>query len=163
MEVRTLLVGEWPLWRQLRLAALAASPDAFRARLEDECWQTGDWREDLIDSTVVHPRGSLWIAEVDSDSVGMVFARIDSDFSPVEIGAMWVSPTVRGRGIGAALLASPLEWTRAHGVRLAELWVTESNTSAESFYEGFGFQPTAETQPLRPGSNLTVRKLHMTV
>lgn len=108
-------------------------------------------------------RANLWIADVDGDSVGMVFATIDADLTMVEIGAMWVSPTVRGKGIGSALLASPLDWARAHGVHRAELWVTKSNTSAESFNQGFGFQPTEQIQPLRDGSDLTVRKLQMTV
>ena len=140
VEIRTLIVGEWPLWRKLRLVALADSPDSFRATLSEERQQPDEWWENLIEPTIAHPRGNLWIAELDGDSVGMVFARIDSEFSLVGIGAMWVSPTVRGQGIGAGLLSSPLDWARSQGVRLAELWVTESNTSAELFYERFGFQ-----------------------
>lgn len=48
---------------------------------------------------------------------------------------------------------------REAGAGRAELWVTEGNSMAQSFYTHAGFRPTPETQPLRNGSPLTVNKL----
>jgi len=163
MEVRTLQKGEWPLWRQLRFDALSDSPDAFRPTLEEEQDQSDEWWIDIIETTIEHPRGGLWIAEVDSVPVGMLFARIDTDHAVVEVGAMWVHPSVRGRGVGSGLLSAALEWARSRGVRHAELWVTESNSAAMGLYERYGFETTTDNQPLRSGSDSTVRKMESAI
>jgi GNAT superfamily N-acetyltransferase len=163
MEVRTLQVGEWPLWRQLRFDALSESPDAFRPTLEDEKEQSDDWWIDIIDSTVEHPRGGLWIAEIEHVPVGMLFARTDTDDTVVEIGAMWVRPPARGKGVGSGLLTSAVDWAISRGVHHAELWVAESNAAAMSLYERYGFQRTTETQALRRGSDVTVMKMHAAI
>jgi len=83
------------MWRQLRFDALSDSPDAFRSTLEEEQDQSDEWWIDVVDTTVEHLRGGLWIAQIDSVSVGMLFARIDTDHTVVEVGAMWVRPSVR--------------------------------------------------------------------
>ncbi len=163
MEVRTLQVAEWPLWRQLRLDALSDSPDAFRPTLEEEKEQSDDWWIDVIDSTVEHPRGGLWVAEIDGVPVGMCFARTDTDDTVVEIGAMWVRPSARGKGIGSGLLTAALDWAISRGVRHAELWATESNAAAVSLYERYGFRRTTEIQALRAGSDVTVRKMQAAI
>lgn len=163
MEVRELQVGEWPLWRQLRLDALSESPDAFRPTLDEEKDQSDDWWIDVIDSTVEHPRGGLWIAELERVPVGMLFARIHTDDTIVEIGAMWVSPPARGKGAGSGLLTAALDWAISRGVHHAELWVTESNAAAMSLYERYGFRRTSETQALRAGSDMTVVKMQAAI
>jgi GNAT superfamily N-acetyltransferase len=159
----TLQVGEWRLWRQLRFDALSESPDAFGPTLEEEKDQPDDWWTDIIDSTVEHPRGGLWIAEMERVPMGMLFARTDTDDTVVEIGAMWVRPPAREKGIGPGLLTAALDWAISRGVRHAELWVTESNIAAASLYERYGFRRTAETQALRAGSDVTVMKMQTAI
>ena len=88
MGVRTLQVGEWPLWPQLRFDALSDSPEAFRPTLEDEQDQSDDWGIDVIDPTVKHPRRDLRIAEIEHVPVGRLFARTDTAETVVKIGAM---------------------------------------------------------------------------
>ena len=163
MIVRTLQTGEWPLWRQLRFDALSDSPDAYRPTLEDERHQPDEWWADIIDTTVEHPRGGLWLAEIDRIPVGMLFARVDEGVTVVEIGAMWVRPLVRGEGVGSGLLEAALDWARLCSVSRAELWVTESNFAAVSLYKRHGFELANDTQPLRSGSNLIVRKMQATI
>jgi len=159
MEVRELTGDEWTLWRDLRLRALTDSPDTFREMFEEVAGQPDEWWAELIGSTVAHPRGGLWIAEIDGEPVGMTFGRLDPACEVLGVGAMWVAPEARGRGLGARLLATAIDWGRSSGARVAELWVTDGNEGASSLYRSAGFIETDERQPLRPGSNLTVTKL----
>lgn len=159
VTIRTIDGEDWPLWRSLRLRALADSPDAFRATLEEEINRPHEWWADRIGATVEHPRGGLWVAEIDGEAAGMLFGRIDSELRVLTIGAMWVSPHVRRLGIGDGLLQAALAWARQEGVGRAELWATEGNAIAQSFYTRAGFRPTPETQPLRQGSHLVVHRL----
>ena len=89
----------------------------------------------------------------------MLFGRIDEEYTTLHIGAMWVAPEVRRHGVGSGLIQAAIEWARGLGVSRAALWVTDGNAEAMAFYQGHGFQPTDETDTLRPGSDLTVRKL----
>ena len=157
--IRTIGGEEWPLWRELRLRALTDSLDAFRATLEEESSQPDQWWAEIIGTTAEHPLGGLWIATVDGEAAGILFGRIDPGHTTLQVGAMWVAPEVRGHGVGSSLIKAAIDWAKSSGVSVAELWVTEGNSEAAAFYESHGFQPTDETDALRPGSDLTVRKL----
>jgi GNAT superfamily N-acetyltransferase len=156
--IRNIGAEEWPLRRDLRLLALAEAPEAFRATLDEEQRQSDSWWADLIGRTADHPRGGLWVAENDGEAVGMLFARLSPDQDLPSVGAMWVAPQSRRLGIGQDLLDAALEWARGKGAEIAEQWVTDGNSSAESFYRQTGFQPTTDTQPLRDNSSLTARR-----
>jgi GNAT superfamily N-acetyltransferase len=157
--IRAIGGEEWSLWRGLRLRALADSPDAFRSTLEEERAQPDSWWAEIIGTTAAHPRGGLWVATFDGQAAGMLFGRIDPDYGASHFGAMWVAPEFRSRDVGSELIKAGLAWAKESGVSEAELWITEGNTKATAFYQRHGFQPTDETQALRPGSDLTVRKL----
>jgi RimJ/RimL family protein N-acetyltransferase len=159
LTIRSIEAEEWPLWRNLRLQSLADSPDAFRPTLEEERSQSDEWWIEIIGSTANHPRGGLWIAEEDGEAVGMLFGRLSTDLDVLDVGAMWVAPRFRQMGVAAELLEAAMQWARESGAGRGELWVTEENAVALSFYKKAGFQPTADTQRLREGSHLIVRKL----
>lgn len=57
------------------------------------------------------------------------------------IGRLAVRAAVRGRGIGAALLALLIEEARERGFATV---VLNAQTGALGFYEGFGFSPVGE-------------------
>ncbi len=159
MTIRAIGGEEWPQWRSLRLRALADSPDAFRATLDEEINQPDEWWAEIIGQTAEHPHGGLWVAEIDGEAVGMLFGRIDREGRVLSVGAMWVSPHVRRLGVGGGLLQAAFEWAKGVGAGRAELWVTEGNSIAQSFYTHAGFQPTPEAQPLRQGSHIIVNRL----
>lgn len=158
VTIRTIGVEEWPLWRDVRLRALTDSPDAFRPTLEEESAQPDQWWAETIGATSQHPRGGLWVAEIDGKAVGMLFGRLSPDLNLLSVGAMWVAPLVQ-RGVGRGLLEAAIESAREEGAAQAELWVSEENSIAQSFYRRAGFRPTADTQRLREGSRITVRRL----
>lgn len=156
-HIRPLRASEWSLWRALRLRAVAESPDAFRGTFADESKRSDAWWRDMIEPTVAHPRGGLWLAEARGEAVGMVFGRLSEDLLTVGIGAMWVDPDHRGEGLGLRLVDTVVTWGREAGAVVAELWVTEDNSAAEILYRSAGFEPTDTTEALREGSLLTVR------
>lgn len=157
--IRTLRATEWAAWRDLRLRALADSPDAFRATLDEERSQSDESWSEIVAATIEHPRGGLWVAEYDDQLVGMLFGRLSPDSNLLDLNAMWVAPSARGLGIGSGLLHVAIDWARASGATRAELWVTQDNGMAQALYAKNGFQPTPELQPLREGSDLIVRRL----
>lgn len=163
VTVRVLAASEWRLWRDVALQSLADSPDAFRPTLAESKGQPEEFWRGAVASTVDHERSNLWIAVNGDDPVGKLFARIDDEFTTVYIGAMWVAPDLRRARIGRRLLQAAEEWGKDGGVTRSELWVTTTNQAAVHFYETLDYLPTEDTQMLREGSKLVVRKLQKTI
>jgi GNAT superfamily N-acetyltransferase len=163
VTVRLLAASEWPLWRDVSLQSLADSPDAFRPTLAEAKDQPEEFWRGTVVPTVEHERFNLWIAVSGDDLVGKLFARIDEGLTTVYIGAMWVAPDLRGAGVGRRLMRAAEEWGQGSGVTRSELWVTETNQAAVRFYESLDYLPTEDTEMLREGSQLVVRKLQKTI
>lgn len=79
-------------------------------------------------------RGRTWVAEHDGAIVG--FVSVDGATS--WLWALFVDPDHEGRGLGRALLAAALAWSRERGAASLEL-TTEPGTRAERFYRAAGF------------------------
>lgn len=135
VTVRALTVDQWPEWRALRLAALAADPHAFGSTLAE--WSgAGDletrWRGRL---------GSIalnLLADLDAKAVGMASASAPEDGTS-ELFSMWVAPAARGRGVGDALIREAMDWAGAHGARRIALDVRQANEPAIALYQRHGF------------------------
>lgn len=159
IAVRFVRAGEWAIWRDLRLRALAESPEAFAHSLDEERAHPDQWWIDIVGPTVHHPRGGLWFGELDSEPVGMVFARIDESLTTVEMGAMWVDPVARGLGLGKALLDQAITWGRGLGATQARLWVATANPEAAGLYRSRGFVASGQRKPLRADSSVLAVEL----
>lgn len=61
---------------------------------------------------------------------------------------MWVAPTARGHGTGAALVEAVLAWAREIGAARVGLWVTTGNARAIALYDKTGFAPAEGTMSL---------------
>jgi ribosomal protein S18 acetylase RimI-like enzyme len=143
----------WQVWRDLRLRALATDPDAFASTLAE--WQDADeprWRDGF--ATVLFRA----IAVVDGRPSGMIGCRegsggTDPTAHPeVEIVSVWVSPSVRGRGVGDALIAAALHWaSRDRPDSTVLLQVREANTAAIALYLRHGFVDDGRAAQRRPG------------
>jgi GNAT superfamily N-acetyltransferase/SAM-dependent methyltransferase len=161
MAVRRAVPDEWEALRELRLAALRESPDAFGSTFErdaraDEAtwrgWITGEgW-----DGPVV-----TFIAEEGGRPFGMATAyRPDDEPATVWLFAMWVRSEHRGRGIGRALVEAVVDHARSLGAEVVMLRVTEGNVAATGLYASCGFISTPDPpEPLRDGSSHTTRAM----
>jgi ribosomal protein S18 acetylase RimI-like enzyme len=165
---------DWATLRQVRLAALADSPEAFASTLDRELgFEEAHWRERIGE----WPWFLAWRAGA---PVGMVAARaLQADPKPGDpkpgdpkpgdpkpgdpkpadpasepplgwhLTAMWVSPLARGSGVADLLVEAVVSHVRDRGGKLITLWVAAGNGRARAFYGRLGFQPTGRQQIYR--------------
>jgi ribosomal protein S18 acetylase RimI-like enzyme len=151
VKIRRIDADSWRAMRDIRLAALRDTPDAFASTYEREAGLAeADWKRRTT-------RGGNFLAyaqELGTAPVGIV-GGYEAEPGVAELISMWVSPQARGRGIGQALVEAVVGWARAHGMQVVHLWVAENNGHARLLYERRGFRPTGERQPLPSNARVT--------
>jgi GNAT superfamily N-acetyltransferase len=155
IEVRTARPDEWRRVRDLRLRALADSPDAFGSTFERErAHAKGEWLRWISgwESAV----NRLVVAVDEDEWIGMAVGSRTGDDERAHLYAMWVDPRARRAGIGRRLFEAVLSWAEAEGATEIELGATAINRGAVVFYERLGFADTGERHALRDGSPLEV-------
>jgi ribosomal protein S18 acetylase RimI-like enzyme len=166
IELRVLTIDDWPLWRSLRLAALAESPHAFGSKLSD--WQGEGDQESRWRDRLGIPDSHNLVAFLDGTPAGMASGIPGADPDDIEVISVWVSPEARGRQVGDALLAAIEAWARHRSARSLMLAVAPRNEEAIRLYTRNGFAMTGELgdlmddgvsheavmeKPLRPHGN----------
>jgi ribosomal protein S18 acetylase RimI-like enzyme len=153
-QVRSLRPDEWRVWRDLRMQALADSPDAFRETIDRAKDRTeSEWIAAAATARETDRR--LLVAEHDGRPVGMAVIVVSAtDPHQANLYAMWVQPTARRLGLGRALLNAAIAWAETNGLSGIILIVTEGNDAARQLYREAGFIETGAREPLRPGSQL---------
>lgn len=76
----------------------------------------------------------------------LVFTLMDADevaAGEVRVAAIAVAPSMRGRGVGTALLGAAEARARRHGALTLRLEVVDTNGDARRLYERLGFTATA--------------------
>ena len=152
VPVRRLQPAEWAEVREVRLGALAESPGAFFATLEQEqAYDEQKWRQRLTET-------AYFGAWEDGRLIGLVacFPEAGTDAGPDgapaagwHLVAMWVSPDRRGRGIADRLVEAVCDLARARGGTRVALWVADANPRAQAFYRRLGFALSGERALLR--------------
>jgi ribosomal protein S18 acetylase RimI-like enzyme len=148
VEMRVLTPDDWPIWRELRLAALAEAPYAFGSRLAD--WQGDGDRGERWRARLGIPGSYNVVAVVDGRPVGMASGVPTGDRGVVELISMWVDPVARGRGVGDQLIAAVEGWARRVGADVVRLAVAKGNEAAAALYWRNGFRDTGELGELMP-------------
>ncbi|MEU7636759.1 MULTISPECIES: GNAT family N-acetyltransferase [unclassified Streptomyces] len=144
ISVRPLTAEDWPLYRAVRLAALAQAPEAFGSTLEHEQAFTDDrWRERLT-------LRNQFVAEDGAEACGLI-GIVPVGPGLAELVSMWVRPDARGRGVADHLVLAVLRWADDHGFPQVRLWVAQGNDRAERLYARHGFQRTGLVEPVREG------------
>ncbi|MBK8468547.1 MAG: GNAT family N-acetyltransferase [Actinomycetales bacterium] len=164
ITVRSLTEADWAAYRAVRLQALAESPEAFSATVEQERdWAESDWVARLA-------RAPRLVAEVDDEVVGTAsLGRHRTSTGPAEGGqhddagalsdpeaaghaeifGLWVTPAARGTGVATALADAAADRARADGSSHLVYWVSTDNGRAVAFASGLGFRPTDFRRPMR--------------
>ena len=157
MHIRPLLPHEASVFREVRLRALAESPDAFGETLQQAQAQPDSYWETLTDS-VTRPDGHVMVlAEQAEQIMGFVCGLLDRyDEHIGHLGGMWVDPAFRSSGVGHLLVASILEWAHQRNHRKLQLWVTEGNLKAIRLYEKMGFVDTGKRDELPSDRSLQI-------
>ncbi|MDQ3857408.1 MAG: GNAT family N-acetyltransferase [Actinomycetota bacterium] len=110
------------------LAAVAEERDGIATEPPVEISQRAEsW---VLDGTLV--------AAVEEELVGSLHVE-RSRFGFGEIGMM-VARDWRGRGVGSALVAAAIEWSRERGLHKLSLSVFPGNEAAIALYRKFGFR-----------------------
>ncbi|HEX6445283.1 MAG TPA: GNAT family N-acetyltransferase [Streptosporangiales bacterium] len=165
VTIRQVTADDWPVWRDVRLAALEEAPHAYNSRLAD--WATAartggvrGWRS---------PARTTPVAFADARPVGVV-RGVPHDDGTSELHSMWVSPDVRGQGVGDRLMAAVEEWAVRNGHTTLTLAVFPANDAALALYRRHGYVDTGEqggllrdgvtrelvlAKPLRPAASAT--------
>jgi ribosomal protein S18 acetylase RimI-like enzyme len=136
LELRALTPDDWPVWRTLRLRALAEAPYAFGSKLAD--WQGDGDRERRWRERLELPGSHNVVALEDGVPAGMA-SGIPHDRAAVQLISMWVAPEARGRGVAEALVRDVERWACAAGAHRFVLDVVASNARAIAFYRRLGF------------------------
>ena len=148
-DIKLLVPDEWPVLRDMRLAALRESPNAFLATYENEKgFDELRWRAEF-------GRGE-WIMSLQGDEpAGIVGCTREVDTPPDEcyLEYIWVAPEWRNKGVAHNMITDVLDYLRKSGMRRAYLWVLDGNDAAVRLYTGVGFISSNNRQPLeaRPG------------
>lgn len=133
VEVRTITPDDWQAWRELRLAALQQSPEAFGSRYDD--WVNASevaWRRRLSDGPM------FVIASVAGEPCGLAAGHIDDASGQRFLISLWVRPSCRRKGVAEALIGAVAQWAKVESDHLY-LNVRVDNDAARSLYEKLGF------------------------
>lgn len=136
---------EWPRLRDLRLAALAESPENLSGNLDEEKNFTEEqWREGFKKLTCL-------VASIDGVDVGMInVENLKGDFGATcWLGGLWLNPKYRGQGVARALFDYMDSVAKEKDWLVQGLGVMETNSKAIAAFEKFGFVQMGEPQESR--------------
>jgi len=136
-------IGEddWRVWREVRLAALADAPEAFGSSTEqEEAVPENDWR-------AMTRTAAIFVATTGGAGVGVAAGLPRESAGERGLGAMWVAPSWRGRGVAAALAGAVIAWARSEDCVRIGLWVPADSPRARRFYQRQGFRATGQARP----------------
>lgn len=93
-------------------------------------------------------REAGWIAEVDGRRAGCILCVAGADAATAKLRILLVDPVARGRGVGARLVDTCLDFAREAGYRRVTLWTNDNLVSARKLYRSRGFE-LVEQEPHR--------------
>ncbi|MEP6892934.1 MAG: GNAT family N-acetyltransferase [Gaiellaceae bacterium] len=159
VQVGSVREGDSRELRDIRLRALADSPDAFGSTLErEQAFNDSDWQQWARDSAAGATE-TCFLAWVDEEPVGIVGGYIEVGRDQVHLVAMWIDPQARRLGIGRTLIDAVVAWAVEIGASAIRLDVAVDNAGAHRLYETSSFAPTGCTKQYEDRPQLTTLEL----
>jgi ribosomal protein S18 acetylase RimI-like enzyme len=121
------------------MAALEDAPYAYNSRLAD--WADGG--EERWRARLTLPGAYNVVAFAGDRPVGVVRGVPQGDGTS-ELHSMWVSPEIRGQGVGDRLMTAVEEWAVRNGSTALTLAVFPGNDAAVALYRRHGYVDTGE-------------------
>jgi ribosomal protein S18 acetylase RimI-like enzyme len=135
IDLRRLTPDDAELFRDIRLEALADSPDAFSSTLETEESRPLDaFAARLADAYVIGAFSGSHLAGV----AGFYIQAGPKHAHKGMLWGMYVRPDYRGAGVARMLVEAIIEHARRR-VELLQLFVVSDNLPARRLYESLGF------------------------
>lgn len=137
MHITKLPSSRWQDYKQLRLEALANSPQSFLSTTEETLAEPDtEWQNKIH---------TMFFAVTDDDKlVGMAGWYRDSRkklYHIANIVSVYVNPEYRGKGVGKDLLVAVMNDSKSQpGVTKLQLGVMTSQESANRLYTSLGFK-----------------------
>jgi DNA-binding MarR family transcriptional regulator/ribosomal protein S18 acetylase RimI-like enzyme len=98
-------------------------------------------------------REKSWIAERQGRRLGSIFI-MDGGADVAKLRLLYVDPAARGLGLGKALVAEAIGFSRRCGYRSLSLWTNDNLDAARGIYIKAGFRLTAEERHTTFGPEL---------
>jgi GNAT superfamily N-acetyltransferase len=119
-SVRAFRPHEWRVYRDLRLRALADSPDAFGGTLAEGIDRPDtEWSNRLASGADTRWNFPV-VAELAGEAIGLAWGRIEpSEPEAAHLYQMWVDPRFRRLGAGQMLLRAVIDWAKRCGCSLS--------------------------------------------
>ena len=142
MEIRKLTSDDAKDYWNLRLEALQQDPEAFATTYEDAISRVDPLKS--VASKMAADESATLGAFIDNQLVGVM--TITQEGAPklrhrVNLFAVYVTPKVRGKRVGTALLQEVVEYTKQMPlVEKINLTVVSTNETAIKLYEKVGFK-----------------------
>ena len=132
---------------------------SLNAELSAEYAEPGATHFQLDPDDVVEGHGAFLVVHLDGTPVGCGAMRL-LDAGTAELKRMYVSPAVRGKGLGRRLVTALEAEARALGVRRLVLETGVRQHAALALYEATGFQPIPlyGEYRLSPGTSVCLGK-----
>ena len=158
MRLRAVREDEAARLREIRLACLAADPDAFTSTHASDAARPAEWWTRWATRSAEGVDHATFVVTDDDDRWhGLALVRAD-DEHPGEavINSMWVAPEARGNGCGRALCDACIAWAAERGFSAVNLCVMLGNDAALRLYATSGFTEHGRT-PRTLSMTLTLR------
>ena len=134
---------DWQRLRDLRLAALAESPEMFGSTLaKEQSFDEAEWRRRAA-------RPATFLASRDGVDVGMAGVyEFDDGWC---VMGMWLAPAARGTGVVEALVHACESVAQGAGATAVALGVMEDNPRGRRAYVRLGYDFTGTRVHVRDG------------
>jgi GNAT superfamily N-acetyltransferase len=139
IAVRVLAEDEWQDFREVRLAALADSPEAFLTTYDEESGGSEQhWRARMV-------RAHRLLAERDGMPLGVVSVGMtEGAAQSADLRDLWVTPEARNTGVASRLVQAAADRATQDGCTKLYYWVGTGNGRAIGFASNAGFRVTSQ-------------------